>query len=56
MKVLACFFARRFIGYSETTSGCQEMQGEERVYSPGNVDHYLGFVGDRLSDIDGKRN
>ncbi|MCY1281461.1 hypothetical protein D9M68_355840 [compost metagenome] len=49
--------SRDFIGYSETTSGRQEMQVEEWVYGPSNgMYHYLRFVGGRLSEIDSKRN
>ncbi|MDT4846439.1 hypothetical protein FQZ97_804590 [compost metagenome] len=49
--------SRNFIGYSETTSGRQEMQVEEWVYGPNNgMYHYLRFVGGRLSEIDSQRN
>ncbi|MFZ6049153.1 hypothetical protein ACFW0H_23920 [Pseudomonas sp. CR3202] len=57
MQVLACLFARSFIGYSETTSGRQELQVAEWVYGPGNgMDHSLKFVGGRLRQFDSKRN
>lgn len=49
--------SRDFIGYSETTSGRQEMQVEEWVYGPTNgMYHYLRFIGGRLNEIDSKRN
>ncbi|MNF61243.1 hypothetical protein D3C84_428810 [compost metagenome] len=48
--------SRSFIGYSETSSGRQEMQTEEWVYGPTNgMYYYLEFVGGRLSNLDSKR-
>ncbi|MDH4580474.1 DUF2845 domain-containing protein [Pseudomonas sp. BN415] len=48
--------SRSFIGYTETSSGRQEMQTEEWVYGPSNgMYYYLRFVGGRLNQIDSKR-